>query len=329
MTTVVWVALGMSAGAAVLNAALGLGRRLDRTYLSFSVLMACLVFYLFFEWVLYGSSSSADATEAMRHQLIAAHVFLGLVIVFVSSYTHVPIPRGVAIAFWCLLAFLFVANLVLPYGVWFSGPPEIMPLSFAGEPYTGVRAPPMSWLQYLHAVYVLGLFVLVLRCAIVLYRRGARQRGAILAFSLVIVLVFHAIDIAREVAGGTWPYVAEFGVVGWGLIMSVQLAIDYRNSEQRLQETLTKAELHAAELARTVEATLQVRDTINTPLQTLELGLALRTPRKPEEAATLDDLRRAVTELARLGRAVEQTTKQYWRQPSLAVQPRSHEEPAS
>ena len=36
------------------------------------------------------------------------------------------------------------------------------------------------------------------------------------------------------------------GLVFWGLIMSVQLAIDYRASEQRLYATLTAAEEHAA-----------------------------------------------------------------------------------
>ena len=134
-----------------------------------------------------------------------------------------------------------------------------------------------------------------------------------LAVAVFVVVVFHVIDLLREMVGGTWPYVAEFGAVAWGLIMSVQLAIDFRMSEQRLQDTLHKAEQHAAELTRTVEATLRVRDKLNTPLQTLELGLALREPHKAEDASTLTELRRAVEELTRLGRAVEQTTQQHWR----------------
>lgn len=329
MTTLLWAAFGMSAGAAVLNVALGFGRPLDRTYLLFAGVMACLAIYLFFEWELYRSSTPAEAIEAMRSQLIAAHVFLGLVLTFVPSYTRVPIPRGVAIVFWCVLSVVFVANLVLPYGVWFSAPPALVPLTFAGEPYTGVVAPPMSWVQYVHSGFVLAVFVLVFRCAVLLYRSGARQRGAMLAFSIVVVLIPHAIDLVREAVGGTWLYIAEFGVVAWGLTMSIQLAIDFRNSELRLQKTLAKAELHAAELTRTVEATLKVRDTINTPLQTLELGLALRAARTPEDEATLDELRRAVTELTRLGRAVEQTTNQHWRQPLLDLSPKPREEPAS
>jgi uncharacterized coiled-coil protein SlyX len=92
--------------------------------------------------------------------------------------------------------------------------------------------------------------------------------------------------------------------------MSVQLAIDFRVSGQRLQATLTTAEQHAAELTKMVAASLSVRDKLNTPLQTLELSLATRTARTTEQEQTLAELHRAVTEIVKLGRAVERTTSQ-------------------
>lgn len=321
MTSLLWAAFGMTIGAAILHAALGLARPLDRTYLSFACIMALLAAYVFFEVELYRSTTPEQASEALRRQLIAAHGFLAFVLLFVPAYSKVRIPRAVLAAFWAGLAVLFVANLVLPYGIWFSAPPELVHTTFRGEPYTAAIAPPMELPQYVHTVYVLSLFVLAFSCAIVLFRRGKRQRGAILAIALAVVVLHHIVDLVRDAVGGAWPYLAEFGLVAWGHIMSVQLALDFRASEQRLQETLSRAEQHAAELARMVQATLDVRDKLNTPLQTLELGLAVRTPHGPEDAQTLADLQRAVVDLTQLGRAVEQTT-------SLHRHPTGRPEPA-
>jgi hypothetical protein len=154
---------------------------------------------------------------------------------------------------------------------------------------------------------VLGVFALTFTCALVQVRRGERRRGSMLAISLVVVILLVLVDVIRDVVGGAWPYISDFGLVTWGLIMSVQLAIDYRIAMQRLRATLTTSEQHAAELARTAEAALHVRDKLNTPLQTLELSLAVRTPRTPQDEQTLVELRGAVTRISELSRAVEGT----------------------
>jgi hypothetical protein len=310
MTTLLWAAFGMTVGAGVLHAALGLTRPLDRTYLWFAAIMLFLAGYLYFEWQMYRATTSAEAVEAVRHQLVAAHGFLAFILVFVPAYTRVRLSQKVMTVFWTGLALLFMANLSAPYGVWFSAAPTLVASTFRGEPYNTIVAPPMSLLQYVHAIFVLGVFALTLRCALDVFRRGERQRGAMLAIALVVVILHHVADLVRDAVGGTWPYVAEFGLVAWGLIMSVQLALDFRVSERRLFAMLSRAEQHAAELAKTVDATLRVRDKLNTPLQTLELGLAVQSADRPEDEETLAELRRAVVELTQLGRAVEQTTNQ-------------------
>lgn len=307
MTSVVWSAFGLTLGAAVLHGALGLRRPIDRTYLSFAYIMLFLAAYFYFEWGYYRSETPGEAVEAVRYQVAAAHGFLGCILVFVPSYTGVRIPRPVVAVFGFGLAALFVANLEMAHGIWFSDEPTLVTSTFRGEPFTTVLAPPMALPQYVHAIYVFCVFVLALQCALRLFRAGARRRGAVLASALVIVIACHLVDIVRDAVGGTWPYIAEFGVVVWGLIMSLQLAIDYRTSEQRLNDTLARVERYRSRLSAIVDTTLHVRDKLNTPLQTLELGLELRTPRSSHDAETLAALRRAVVELAEFGRAVEQT----------------------
>lgn len=308
MTALLWAAFGMATGAAVLHGALGLTRPHDRTYLSFAFIMVLLAAYLYFEWALYRATTSEAAVEAMRRQLIAAHGFLAGILVFVPAYTRARIPRWLMAAYWGGLALLFVANLWAPYGIWFSGPPELVTSTFRGERYTVPVAPPLGALQYLHTLYVVCVFLLAFRCALTVMRQGERQRGATLAVALVIAVVQHLVDVVHDAVGGQWPYLAEFGLVTWGLIMSLQLAIDFHVSQQRLQATLSQAEHHTAELARTVEASLLARDRLNTPLQTLELGLAMCTARSREEDEELADLRCVVMKLAQLGRTVEQAT---------------------
>lgn len=307
MTSVVWSAFGLTIGAAVLHGALGLRRPLDRTYLSFSYIMLFLAAYFYFEWRFYRAVAPEDAVEAVRYQVAAAHGFLGCILVFVPNYTGVRAPWPVMTVYWVGLVVLFLANLLMPYGVWFAGEPTLITSTFRGQPFTTVVAPPMGLVQYLHGIYVFAVFVLALQCALRLFRHGAQRRGVMLAFAVVIVIACHLIDIARDAVAGTWPYVAEFGLVAWGLIMSSQLAIDYRTSEERLNDTLARVERDRARLSAIIDTTLHVRDKLNTPLQTLELGLALRAPGSSDDRETLVALRRAVVELAEFGRTVEKT----------------------
>jgi hypothetical protein len=309
MTVVVWTVFGTTFGATVLYAALGLTRPLDRTYLSFAFIMLMLDVYVLLELSLYAAKTVDEAVEVTRCVVVAAHGLLFFVLLFVPYYTRVRIPRWVRVSFGSALAGLFVTNLVMPYGLWYSAVPELRTLTFGGEPYTAVVAPPMSVLQYAYMGYVLSVFALTLICAFRLVRRE-RRRGVILASSLVIALMHYLVDIIRDQLGATWPYVAEFGLVTWGLIMSVQLAVDYRVSEQRLRATLAAAEHHANELARMVDETIRVRDKLNTPLQTLELSLGA-APLTSDDDETLAALRGAVRRITELGRAIELTTAGY------------------
>jgi hypothetical protein len=309
MEGLLWAALGMAFGAAVLHFALGLRRPIDRTYLAFAVLMGCLAAYLYYERAYYHADSVDEGVAAMRGQLVAAHGFIACSLVFVPAYTGVRMPRWMAAIAWGGLATLFAANLALPYGIWFSGRPELVRATFAGEPYHTLVAPPLAWPQYAHSVYVLALFALALASAVSIARRGDRSRGKVLAVSFGMVIIAHIVDLVRDVSGGTWPYVAEFGVAAWGLIMSVRLASEYKRMQRLLAATLVEVEQRTAELAKLVDAALHVRDRLNTPLQTLELGLTLRTPKSPRETPALDAMRAAVVELAQLGRAVERTAQ--------------------
>jgi hypothetical protein len=185
----------------------------------------------------------------------------------------VRLPRALVAAYWGALAIAFVANLGLPLSLWYSAPPRLVPATLRGEQYTTVQVAPLSIVQYAWALIPTSLLVVSLVCAWKLHRRGERQRAAILAAALFIMLVQAVIDIVRDSVGGTWPYVAEYGLVSWALIMSVQLAYDYRAQSAAIVRAIASAEAHAKRLSALLQAMRALEHDMEGPLQTLGCGI--------------------------------------------------------
>lgn len=297
MTALLWTAIGMTVGAAILHATLGLCRPFERTYLSFACIMALLALFLFFQWEFYRATTSAAAVMATRRQVTVVVGFLACMLVFVPSYTKVRIPRPLMAVFWALLAVLFIANLLAPYGLWYSALPELVRSQFRGEPYNTVIARPMGAPQYAFTLYFTSLLVVSMVCAVKVYRRGERQRGLTFAVALGVILVHSLVDVVRDSIGASWPYVAEFGVVTWALIMSVQLARDFRTQAQTLGHAIMHVEAQAARLESILSSLRALEQNMDAPLHTLEAGLATLSATTASDDGQLPRMRRAVTRL--------------------------------
>jgi len=313
MTILIWTAFGMTCGAALLHGTLGLRSPLDRTYLSFACLMASLAGFLILQSDLYHATTAEVAVEAVRRRVVAALLVNASFFVFLPTYTQVRLPR-IMEAYWILLAFLFVANLLAPYGLWFSALPDLRIEMFRGELYSSVIAPPMSFLQYLYAFFFLSQLVLGMGCAIVMYRRGERQRGVTFAAAVAVVGVHMVTDIVRDAVGGSWPYLTEYGFVSWGLIMSVQLALDYRAQAELLAHAIVNVEAQAQRLTSILGALRALEQNMDVPLRTLQAGVATLSSETSNEQSQDDRLRRAVTRLREFSRSM--STLSSWTRPS-------------
>ena len=274
MTPLIWTAVGIALGASVLYTAIGLRPPHQRTFLSFACLMLAIAVYLFWEGCLYHARTVEDAIRSERGQIAAVNVVIACILVFIPAYTRVRLPRALIAAYWVALAVAFVANLWLPMSLWYSAPPRLVPATFHGEPYTTVQVAPLSIVQYAWSLIPTSLLVVSLGCARKMYVRGERQRAATLAAALLIMLVQAVIDIVRDSVGGTWPYVAEYGVVSWALIMSVQLAYDYRAQSAAIVRAIASVEAHAKHLSSLLQAMRALEHDMEGPLQTLVSGIA-------------------------------------------------------
>ena len=274
MTPFLWTAIGIAIGVAVLHLALGVRRPVERTYLSFACIMVSAAMFLYLRAELYSATSIDAAVEAQRRLMTVINVALACMFVFIPGYARAHVPRLVMFAYWGVLAVMFVVNLVTPYSLWFSGEPQIVVSTFRSEPYTAIIAPPMGLAQHAYALFVLSSLSVALWLAVKMMRRGDRQRAVTFGLALVVVLAFAIVDVVRDNVGGTWPSVAEFGVVLWGLIMSVQLAHDFRTQRRALGVAIAEVEGQSKRLTGILDALLALEQNMHIPLETLESGVA-------------------------------------------------------
>jgi hypothetical protein len=303
MIALSWCTLGLALGAAILFGTIALCRRIDRTYLSFAGMMALLASFIYFGTRLYGAHSVGEATEALRWQMASAHGFVACALVFLPAYTRVRISKPVLWGLAGLLAAFFFANLLAPYGIWFKGPPTLIRQKLFGEPYTTVLSRPISSLRVAYAIYMLLLHALGLVLVAKLYRRGETERATAVAISVMLIIGANVADVIRDARGATWPYIAEFGLVALAIVMSVELAREFRQKTEVLATAIRHVTLQAQQLTSILSALRTLEDNMLASMATLEAGMA-RLRARTGETANLERLGRAVSRLREVSSAM-------------------------
>lgn len=309
MIGLVWTACGMAISSAVLHGVLGLRRPIHLTYLALACMMAWIAVFLALQAEFYRATTSEAVVEIERLQVISAHGLIGCFLVFVPSYTGVRLPRWLMAAYGCGLVALAVTNLVAPYGLWFSAEPELVRQKLWGEHYTAFVPPPMRLPQYAYALYYFSLMGVAFVCAMKMFRRGQRRRGAVFAFALGVVFALAIVDLVRESIGASWPHVAAYGIVTFGLIMSIMLARDFRIQADVLTAAIARVEEQAQRQETILAALRALQDDLHVPADILEAGMAALTTASPTEQVRLRRLLRAVLRLRELGSSVYRTVR--------------------
>jgi hypothetical protein len=138
--------------------------------------------------------------------------------------------------------------------------------------------------------------------------------SALIGLAVTAVVVIEAVALsALRLAGGRAgePWVTLF----YGLFAVAFLL--HRASERRLAMRLIRMSAEASALERIAEESLDVRDRLNSPLQTLAIGLELLRRRavKPEDAALIARLRATVDRLTELSNRLAQSARPDERDP--------------
>lgn len=305
MTSFAWIALGMSASACLLHAALGLRRPFYYQHVAFAAVMALLTVAQLCDLRVYHSGSLAAAAPWTRASTLTAVALLASYGWFLRAYARVQVPRFLVWLFGAGLLVIAVYAAVSAYGITIGAAPRVVELqrSEAGSSYVIVSD--IGFVQIAYASFLAGVVSVGIVAGVQLYRRGQHWQGVLLCAMVTPVLLAVGIDLTSDLVGAARPELTEASAITLSVGMSIQLATEFRTSEQHLQPTLHRVELHTAELAAMVGASLVVRDKLNTPLQTLELGLAMLPVRTAEAWQRLAVLQSALARIIELGRAVE------------------------
>lgn len=265
------VAAGLGLSSAVTHFVLGLRRPRSGEHILFALMMLVLLPFQLVVARLHAAVSAHSIVELQRVGVVLAVALTTLFAAFVVQYTRTVVPPAIKWAYLVISAAWVGYDLISPFGLLASSPAVL------GLMWQAFNALTVAW----------GTFL-----GWSLMRRGQRRRGLALVVGASLVLVSVVFDFVRDLlAKTTWPYLGGFGVVGLALVLTGQLAAEYRDNEQRLAQMLAAA--------------IHLRDLLNTPLQTLRFGLEMMPEQTDAERARVNRLRRAVTTLTELGRDLQ------------------------
>jgi hypothetical protein len=282
------LAAGVALSSSVTHCALGIQRPRSSRHLTFAALMLIAFPFQLVSARLYTTRSPGEAVTMARVGVALAIVLIVLYARFVQKYTEAKIPPWVAAVYVAASVAWLLYDLLSPSGLLLAAQPVAVVVPRGAPVMLFLRTPALglSW-QLFNALTVLWGILAGLRLA----RTGRRRSGLALAVGSACLLITIMLDIAKDLFAEPWPYVGGFGLVILALALSAQLAADFRASEQRLADM--------------VAAALVLSDQLNTPLQTLELGLETLTPESVDERVRVMRLKRAVAKLANLGRCLQ------------------------
>ena len=226
---------------------------------------------------------------------------------FTREYTGIRVPRWLVVAFYGTVAAFTICNLVAPYSAFFASPPEMGTMTVDGRLVT-IFSIPRGPLQYAWLTFAALFMVFAIGMGVRLLLRGERRRGAVFvsAFGMMFLAPLAAV-VEGMMRGRQQPSSSALGALSLLLIMSMDLALEFRARQKALKAAFAELEAHAERISGMLETSLQLRDQLNTPLQTMELELVLIDRAAPEVAPRVARLRRALERLTDLGQRLQRT----------------------
>jgi hypothetical protein len=263
VTFLLYTGFGASLSGFLLHLVLALGRRVDRQRIVFALLLADLCAYFLYEHQLYNATTVEEVVRVTRAEMPFTVAYFLLFGWFILHYTRLRMPRPIIWLYCGGLAAALVYNYTAPYGFYYSVRPRIVTASSFGGETIHIAQAPLALAAALYYLLATAMHVTGIVGGIRMARHGERLRGIIFAFAVGLPLLALLLDVVHELIGASWPYLAEFGLVGLSVILSVQLAIDFRVQEATLADALAR---ETRALERVARVALAVKDMANTPL---------------------------------------------------------------
>ena len=298
MTFLLFAGFGASLSACLFHLTLGLRRPRQQTHLIFASMMAMLCIYLLVQRAYYVLTSTEHVVGFFHIGPVVTIAWFGTLGAFVCRYTGARVLRWQAWSFYGVLLAWFIVNLLLPHGIFFPVVNGYQTAVMLGE-QVGIPIAVDSAISTAWYAFEVTFGIWAFESGI-LMTQTSRVRGGLFSVAIALYVLALTADFVRDLFGGGWPYISEFGVVTMSLLMSIGLALDFRAKGDALERAFVALDARASHLARLVAAARAVRSHIDPPLQVLEQGVRQLVGRDLQEQRRVAVLARAVARLAEL-----------------------------
>lgn len=229
------VLAGLCLYAAVHHLWLGWRRPRQRVHLLFGLLCLVVAAYVLAKLGTYHAGTAPELVAMRRWVVSCAAIFLGTFPWFVAEYTGETWRRPLVIlgASWGVM---LVANLVLPFGVFFTELPDIHRITLPwGETVTDLRMlKPNPWFYAALGLALLSFIYAGYACARQ-YLRGEHGRARSLGLALAVLFVFMLFNQVVNFGEIKFVHTAEFGFVALVLLMNWSLSQELHRGAERLE----------------------------------------------------------------------------------------------
>lgn len=229
------VLAGLCLYAAVHHLWLGWRRPQQRVHLLFGLLCLTVAAYVLAKLGTYHADTPQELVAMRRWVVSCAAVFLSILPWFVAVYTG-ETRRAPLIALSALGAFMLMANLVLPFGIFFAELPDVHRISLPwGEAVTDLRMhKPNPWFYTGLGIFLSSFIYAGYACARQ-YLRGERRRARSLGLALAVLFVLILFNQAVNFGGIEFVHTAEFGFVALVLLMNWSLSQELHQGAEQLE----------------------------------------------------------------------------------------------
>jgi hypothetical protein len=303
VTLVLYAGFGICLASGLLHGAIGLRRPRARRHISFALAMMFLSLFLLGQSRADAARGAEEVVAIERWQFCFSAGLIASLAWFAREYTGVRLPRPLLALFYATLALFVVGDLTAPFGGFLGSRPELSTVRFGGEQLTvysttlGILQ--ISWLSF-SALFIVG----VITMGVLLLRRGDRRRGVVFVAAFGMMALAPIADVLNGPVA-TRPPVGGLGVLILAFIMSIELAIDFRDNQAALAKAFVELQERADKISGMLETSRALRDQLNTPLQTLELDMTVIAESEPQLAPRVARMRRALDRLTELGRRLQ------------------------
>lgn len=286
MTLFLLFASGASLATSLMFFVLSVKKPVIWKYLVFAVMVLMLSARFLFLRQYYLTSEYELSLEILRQKTNIGLIYFALYPVFICLYTDFKPPRIAAYGFYGIVLSLAFYNNFSPYSAQFAVPPHMSLRHVWGGEVINILEAKDTWINrmidfYTSSIMIAGVIVLLKR----------RPKSLLIILGTSTVVLFYLIDQTRDRIAGDWPYLTEFGVVLMATLMTIQLTRDFREKDQKLSAAL--------------KAAFEVRDQLNTPLQTIILDIKMLEERGLGDKELLARMSRAVSRLSDLGKKLK------------------------